>query len=86
MTKLEEKLLELGYTKYPLSKEVFIKQASSELWTYIWLNDDFNYVECSKIRAPYDFKTQKNIDDLQIAFNILQRDLKILKEYGGNNK
>lgn len=83
MTKLEEKLIQLGYSEwcYSLDYKTYIKiyNHKSDLNIHVTNNKDeiidwFVYVE------EFTFKTQEGINDLQQAFNQLQADLKELKE------
>ena len=81
MTELEKKLIELGYEQFPYIKTYFEKEFHCALHKVIFLNDQFTKVESHKI-SPYGaFRTQQDIDDLQQAFNELQKDLEVLKEY-----
>ncbi len=84
MTKLEEKLIELGYVKN--------RQMSYEYETYYFRNfDSFinlyinvevdGYITHSYVQAFDTYAYQEQIDNLQQAFNQLQKDLKELKEY-----
>ena len=78
MTKLEEKLVELGYKPYYRCYEKIVGKISifvepfDELFTKIhkmYVYDDTQYI-----------KRQEQIDNLQQAFNEMQKDLEILKE------
>ena len=83
MTKLEQKLIQLGYEQWRYSLE-FITYTKTyndkvDLNIYVTNNKDkivdwFVYVE------EFTFKKQEYIDKLQQAFNQLQDDLKELKE------
>ena len=79
MTKLEQKLIELGYQETPYGS---------------WLkyhNDNgyfaFEIEKHKKIKGMVRpsmytwFRTQQDIDNLQLAFNELQKDLEELKKY-----
>ena len=80
MTKLEQKLQELGYEQQKLYKQLFEKEFNCALHKTIFLNDQLTKVKGHKI-SPYGaFRTQQDIDNLQQAFNEMQRDLEILKE------
>ena len=86
MTKLEEKLIELGYEEQP-------KHAHNQRVVLYFKNIyDYSlaiYYDCksNKIIDEVVFtnakiiRTQQDIDNLQLAFNELQRDLEVLKEY-----
>lgn len=75
MTKLEQKLLELGY-KQEFPEFIWEKLFTQELLIKIDARD------LSKSRVfPYGiyaFKSQQDIDNLQQAFNQLQQDLEVL--------
>lgn len=75
MTKLEEKLLELGYE---LETHTYIKRLKGNiaLCIYVTPNRLIGGVECDKF-----FMYQFQIDNLQQAYNQLQNDLEVLKEY-----
>lgn len=79
MTKLEQKLLELGYENTYRDTR-YIKQKISHFRTIISLEKDKQKIEESFIEYDY-VETQQDIDNLQQAFNQLQDDLKELKEY-----
>lgn len=82
-TKLEEKLIDLGYEK----REVFYQNnniyrikyiKSVNNVAYIELNVYENYTYC--VRNEYSITDQSMIDRIQQAFNIMQKDLELLKE------
>lgn len=75
MTKLEKKLKELGYKEFV--EEWYIKRIdNAEIHIYIGMK---------KIASDIDYKklisTQQDIDNLQQAFNVMQKDLEELKKY-----
>lgn len=87
MTKLESKLIGLGYVKN--------RQMSYEYETYYFRNfDSFinlyinvevdGYITHSYVQAFDTYACQEQIDNLQQAFNQLQKDLEVLKEYENN--
>ena len=81
MTKLEQKLIELGYKTAVDTNNVIlgIKQVNkSDLVIKISSKNKIEKYIWSYTRY---FETQKDIDNLQQAFNQLQNDLKELKEY-----
>ena len=81
MTKLEEKLQELGYERNSPIKWVFIKRMN-DINISICLCKSFKKIEtywASKV--PIIIEIQQDIDSLQQAFNEMQKDLEILKEY-----
>jgi hypothetical protein len=74
MTKLEQKLIELGYeTNNSIYKYWFKGQ--------IVIQTFYGNVENYYIICPNNIHRQQDIDNLQQAFNQLQSDLKELKEY-----
>ena len=74
MTKLEEKLIELGYENY-----IYYWQKTT------WVNNTFVVIQISKVLtgslSRCIIKSQQDIDNLQLAFNEMQKDLEVLKEY-----
>jgi hypothetical protein len=95
MTKLEQKLIELGYEErhfiFDLEKYYFkynyaVDYKIEDWYFRIHLNSDktkINYacVEISGDDNYIQFYSQEQIDNLQQAFNQLQNDLKELKTY-----
>lgn len=79
MTKLEQKLIELGYEKE--NQYVFTKYIVTLTMTYcISIELDINRkVETGYVDSNYHFEIQQEINDLQQAFNEMQKDLEILK-------
>lgn len=79
MTKLEEKLIELGYEFYGWNVKIKIyKKCIKHTIISISTKENkllYKYCEPKKI-----IKTQQDIDNLQQAFDVLQNDLKILKK------
>ena len=78
MTKLEEKLIELGYNNvdYNCYKKKFFR------FIFITLelkNDKIWFYSVADLNNC--FVTQQDIDNLQQAFNEMQRDLEELKKY-----
>lgn len=86
MTKLEQKLIELGY------------EIQDTAWTYKQTRnryfDCFVYIQFLKkenkinyygVKPIFSIKTQQDIDNLQQAFNQLQNDLKELNMCENNN-
>ena len=84
MTKLEEKLIELGYKTYEnfMLIHSFIK-IYYDKWNLIIETgcDETNVIECYVDLDGCAIYTQQDIDNLQQAFNQLQKDLELLKEY-----
>ena len=74
MTKLEQKLLELGYSQ---EDEVIYFKYVNRCYLFINSHNLKKYgVECPMMT----YTKQRHIDNLQQAFNQLQSDLKELKE------
>ena len=74
MTKLEQKLCELGYIQAPYTNR-FIKELNGVIFTIVT-----NYGD--KIIDKYAcvcVYSQQDLDNLQQAFNTLQQDLKVLQ-------
>ena len=80
MTKLEEKLLELGYVG------VFVGNDNNIYYTKKTKRIVLDF-KCEKIITSYlrlpslEIDNQKQIKKIQQAFNQLQKDLEVLKEY-----
>lgn len=78
MTKLEEKLIELGYRKYT----DFIYAKYLRNLEYLKVDLEINI---STLTGRIDTETRhyfiKEANDFVKAFNILQKDLEVLKEY-----
>lgn len=79
MTKLEEKLIELGYEPSCCFKHIYEKFFTDTLLIKINILD-FNHSRVY-VYGLGAFYTQQDIDNLQQAFNQLQNDLEVLKEY-----
>ena len=80
MTKLEEKLIELEYIKS--SVKGFYNKYLKWCYIRIYFNEDntIKYEWCGVQRNHLGvFQTQEQIDNLQLAFNEMQRDLKELE-------
>ena len=79
MTKLEEKLIELGYElngEY-YNYNVYRKRISAnDLFVEVFHNLSLDY--CIDVGYVY---SQQDIDNLQKAFNEMQKDLEELKNY-----
>ena len=78
MTKLEQKLIELGY-----KETYYYKDKHKDMYKYSYGNEINFIVYKNRIERSYiassTFVNQDNINDLQQAFNELQKDLEILK-------
>lgn len=75
MSKLEEKFAELAYV--PFDSITFDKYYNSDLIIRINSKELTGRVFA---RCFYGFKSQQDIDNLQQAFNVLQKDLEVLKD------
>lgn len=84
MTKLEEKLIELGYEhRYdPTAQKVeyFKSMRVSNRWIRLVVVIDIDRIIRNCVANCIDIKSQQDIDNLQQAFNVLQKDLEVLKE------
>lgn len=80
MTKLEQKLVELGYEESVLVEHSFKRKLFIDSMIIFVLNDNETRIEECKIMA-ISIKTQQDIDNLQQAFNEMQKDLEELKKY-----
>lgn len=85
MNKLEQKLIELGY-KYDLSHYVYTKeyQLDTDNKIMIVLNSDRTTIQNSRVYCLSPYFKQQDIDNLQLAYNEMQKDLEVLKEYENN--
>lgn len=83
MTKLEEKLIQFGYVRYDLAGfgHYYSKKLGNEIEMVIYYDDEEDFITHYCIKKEYSFYNQQDIDNLQQAFNILQKNLKELKEY-----
>lgn len=80
MTKLEEKLIELGYKKELVyTKEFCTKDNYLIVFIYIVASphkiNDYRVM----VASPFSFSKQEHIDLLQLAYNTMQKDLEELK-------
>ena len=85
MTKLEEKLIELGYS---LNNIDYLD--GKPLYKHYYKIFDYCYIEASvcQYKSPFSlkinlrvdsFKLQEVIDDFNKAFNVMKKDLEVLK-------
>lgn len=85
MTKLEEKLIELGYDEQPKynSKQIIILYLKDMFYGLaIYYNSATNKIVDNVVLTNGKcVRTQKDIDYLQQAFNLMQKDLEELKKY-----
>lgn len=87
MTKLEQKLIELGYKSYYNSLNSEHQRYCKQFSNVIEMNITIKYSKITISNVEYFshlFYKQQDIDNLQQAFNQLQSDLKELKEYEEN--
>lgn len=84
MTKLEEKLIELGYEK----REVFYHYNGIYRTKYIKSVNNVAYIEFNVyekyicyVKNEYAITDQSMIDKIQQAYNEMQKDLEELKKY-----
>ena len=78
MSKLENKLIELGYERsYTMRPDIWEKDSNGFIIRIFTSNGIKGFVT-----QLSSFKTQKYIDYLQQTFNVMQKDLEILKECG----
>ena len=91
MTKLEEKIIELGYVKdFEIhSKKVLIFFRKSK-WNFasIQIVIDKNTNEIWKYQVDFEDKLityYREFDDIEQAFNVMQKDLEELKKYDNQN-
>ena len=78
MTKLEQKLLELGYEYINNSR--WVKDYDGNKNIFINTNENHNKIKDYYIHFYSFVECQQDINDLQQAFNQLQNDLKELKQ------
>jgi vacuolar-type H+-ATPase subunit C/Vma6 len=80
MTKLEQKLIELGYVETLWEKG---KWNSKNLNIVIFTNEEVTKIEYYYVWAN-QIRTQNTIDYIQVSFDKMQKDLEILKECEDN--
>ena len=82
MTKLEEKLIQLGYEKISHNYMTRLTRYKKEFaFSYINFHIRDNEIVMYGVSPTCDYQTQYEIDDLQEALDQLQKDLEELKEY-----
>lgn len=77
MTKLEQKLAELGYVETLWEKG---KWNSKNLNIVIFTNEEVTKIEYYYVWSN-QIRTQNTIDYIQVSFNKMQKDLEELKKY-----
>lgn len=85
MTKLEEKLIKLGYVydhERSYEYEIFFWKPYFE-FVHIKINIERgeNHINFAGVESVGIIQEQQDIDNLQQAFNQLQQDLEVLREY-----
>lgn len=78
MSKLEEKLIELGYCKY--SNSIYVKLMTNLGYLKINLEIDISNLT-GRISTNTKYYFEKEAKTFVEAFNVLQNDLEVLKEY-----
>ena len=81
MKKLEQKLIQLGYEQIDILKNHYVKRFCIGILIHIAFDRNNKYSGYVKELPLYMFDSQSQIDNLQQAFNQLQSDLEVLKEY-----
>ena len=91
MTKLEQKLIELGYLRCICVENTYFKYISEVLYIVIELEYGLNKKVASfriTNMQPNNYNVwclnitnQQDIDNLQLALDVMQKDLEVLKEY-----
>lgn len=83
MTKLEEKLIQLGYKSYYTSLNLEHQRYYKQFSNVIGINITIKYGKITISNIEYVkhlFYNQQDIDNLQLAYNQLQSDLEELKQ------
>ncbi len=78
MSKLEEKLNELGYCKY--TNFIYVKFIRNSEYLKVDLEIDISTLT-GRMSTDTKYYFEKEANDFIKAFNTLQQDLKVLKEY-----
>lgn len=81
MTKLEEKLIELGYEQFNDTRLYSKPYLETNNEIIIVLTYERNEINFYKVFCPSSFYKQQQVNDLQQAFNVMQKDLEELKKY-----
>lgn len=83
MPRLEKKLIELGYKNTPI-KNRYIKVIDCTTWICIWMENK-EEIEVAFVINENAYTNQQDINDLQKAYYLMQRDLEILKGVEDDN-
>lgn len=78
---LESELLELGYEEIGILKNHYVKRFCIGVLIYITFDTSNKCVGYVKELPLYMFDSQEQINNIQQAYNQLQKDLEVLKEY-----
>ncbi len=82
MTKLEEKLIELGYEEIALDNIRYFKWINDWRITFVLNKDNETYQDYFIAHKKDDgVRTLEDIYQLMFTFNEMQKDLEVLKEY-----
>ena len=81
MTKLEEKLLELGYKVFQQKSDREIIYRKVNIGGYLDIQLWNDSILTSGVLFPLPINTQYELNNINKAFNQLQKDLEVLKEY-----
>ena len=85
MSRLEEKLIELGYISNEWLNWSFTNVAYTKKYRMhnivIYVNKETITIKCHRIIPIAFYNEQQDINDLQQAYNQLQKDLEELKQY-----
>ena len=84
MTKLEYKLLELGYKPHLMIFDCYISTKHNCRCKIEILNPETNKIK-GGVEPLISITKQEQLFDLQLAFNEMQKDLEVLKEYENNS-
>ena len=87
MTKLEEKLIELGYEEHDsmfVARKRWVKTIIEDYDIFIYTNamvSEIKEEECFIHLVDTRLYDPQDLDIIQQTFNVLQKDLEVLKEY-----
>lgn len=81
MTKLEQKIKELGYGKSIFDHRHIKYNKETDNYILIQLSESNNSITFYSFGYQNAFITQQDIDNLQETFNEMQKDLEVLKDY-----
>ena len=85
MTKLEEKLIELGYESDLIwssyGRKCYRKECNFHTLV-IYLTKKTGKISIPRVLSNIFYEEQHQIDNLQLAFNVLQNDLDVLNKCG----